>query len=121
MQLLAIHHPWDLGQEGRRYLYCVCGTSSRFGASGQSLWRVPAVTAEQALVEQIRTVLTSPEAVSAVVRHARQDPVLRRNRINEAQVALARVAAMRSTAAIGTPSAGSPWPPACGGRICRHS
>ena len=41
------------------------------------------------MVEQIRTALTSPEAVSAAVRHARQDPVLRRNRINEAQVALA--------------------------------
>ena len=82
-------YPTYTGKDGRRYLYYVCGTSSRFGASGQSLSRVPAVAVEQAVVDQIRTVLTSPEAVSAVVRHARQDPALRRSRINEAQVAVA--------------------------------
>ena len=82
-------YPTYTGKDGRRYLYYVCGTGSRFGASDQSLSRVPAPAVEQAVVDQIRTVLTSPEAVSAVVRHARQDPALRQNRVNEAQVAVA--------------------------------
>ena len=61
--MLAIHHPWALGKDGRRYLYYVCGSSSRFGASGQSLSRVPAVAVERAVVDQIRTVLTSAVAL----------------------------------------------------------
>jgi len=62
--MLAIHHPWALGKDGRRYPYYVCGSSSRFGASGQSLSRVPAVAVERAVVDQIRTVLTSAGALA---------------------------------------------------------
>ncbi|NDA46529.1 MAG: fructose-bisphosphatase class II family protein, partial [Alphaproteobacteria bacterium] len=46
---------------------------SRFGAPGKSYERLPAPEIEAAVVAQIRTVLTSPESVAAVVRHVQRN------------------------------------------------
>jgi DNA invertase Pin-like site-specific DNA recombinase len=56
-------------KDGRRYFYYVSKSESRFGAPGKRYERLPAPEIEAAVVAQIRTVLTSPEAIAAVVRH----------------------------------------------------
>jgi len=59
--------------DGRKYFYYVSKSESRFGAPGKSYERLPAAEIEAAVVAQIRTVLTSPEAIAAVVRHIQKN------------------------------------------------
>jgi DNA invertase Pin-like site-specific DNA recombinase len=61
-------YPTYSRKNGRKYHYYVSKSESRFGAAGKSYARLPAPEIEAAVVAQIRTVLTSPEAVTAVVR-----------------------------------------------------
>jgi DNA invertase Pin-like site-specific DNA recombinase len=62
-------YPTYSRKNGRKYHYYVSKSESRFGAAGKSYERLPAAEIDAAVVAQIRTVLTSPEAVTAVVRH----------------------------------------------------
>jgi hypothetical protein len=59
--------------DGRKYFYYVSKSESRFGAPSKSYERLPAQEIEAAVVAQIRTVLTSPEAIAAVVRHIQKN------------------------------------------------
>jgi len=59
-------------KKGQQYRYYVSRSESRFGAPGKSYARMSAATIEGAVVAQIRTALTSPEAIEAVVRRVRQ-------------------------------------------------
>ena len=59
--------------DGRKYFYYVSKSESRFGAPDKSYERLPAAEIEAVVVTQIRTVLTSPEAIAAVVRHIQQN------------------------------------------------
>ena len=81
--------PTFTSKRGQRYAYYISPSANRFGATGQVLSRVPATVVEQAVVEQIRAVLTRPEAIAAVVGHARQIPALKRSGIDEAAVVVA--------------------------------
>ncbi len=72
-------------RDGRRYFYYVSKSESRFGAPGKRYERLPAAEIEAAVVAQIRSVLTSPEAVSAVVRHVQKSGAP----LDEAKVVLA--------------------------------
>ncbi|WP_297500665.1 recombinase family protein [Ferrovum sp.] len=62
-------YPTYSRKNGRKYHYYVSRSESRFGASGKTYERLPALEIEAAIVAQIRTVLTSPESVASVVRH----------------------------------------------------
>lgn len=62
-------HPTYSEKNGRRYRYYVSKSEARFGAPGKGFARLPAAEIEASVVAQIRTVLTSPESVAAVVRH----------------------------------------------------
>ncbi|GIX24391.1 MAG: hypothetical protein KatS3mg122_1622 [Caldimonas sp.] len=62
-------YPTYSRKNGRKYQYYVSKSESRFGAPGKSYERLPAREIEAAVVAQIRTVLTSPESIAAVVRH----------------------------------------------------
>jgi hypothetical protein len=62
-------YPTYSRKNGRKYHYYVSKSESLFGAPGKSYERLPAPEIEAAVVAQIRTVLTSPESVAAVVRH----------------------------------------------------
>ncbi|MBW8073715.1 MAG: recombinase family protein, partial [Ferrovum sp.] len=62
-------YPTYSRKDGRKYHYYVSRSESRFGASGKTYERLPALEIEAAIVAQIRTVLTSPESVASVVRH----------------------------------------------------
>lgn len=53
----------------RAYMYYVSRSESRFGAPGKDFSRIPAREIEAPVVAQIKSVLTSPEAIAAVVRH----------------------------------------------------
>ena len=72
-------------KNGRKYHYYVSKSEARFGAPGKSYERLPAPEIESAVVAQIRTVLTSPESVTAVVRHIQRTGV----QIDEATTVMA--------------------------------
>lgn len=62
-------YPTYSRKKGRVYQYYVSKSESRFGAPGKSYARLPAAEIDGAVVAQIRSVLTSPESVAAVVSH----------------------------------------------------
>jgi len=62
-------YPTYSRKNGRKYHYYVSKSESRFGTSEKTYERLPAPEIEEAIVAQIRTVLTSPESVASVVRH----------------------------------------------------
>ena len=66
-------YPTYSSKRGHKYHYYVSKSESRFGAPGKSYERLPAPEIEAAVVAQIRTVLTSPESVAAVVRHIQRN------------------------------------------------
>ena len=66
-------YPTYTSKSGRRYRYYVSKSESRFGAPGKGYERLPAPEIEAAVIAQIRTVLSSPEAIAAVVRHIQRD------------------------------------------------
>ena len=78
-------YPTYTRKNGRQYLYYVSRSESRFGAPGKSYERLPAPEIEAAVVAQIRTVLTSPESITSVVRHIRHTGA----QIDEASTVLA--------------------------------
>jgi Site-specific recombinases, DNA invertase Pin homologs len=65
-------YPTYSRKNGRKYQYYVSKSESRFGAPGKGYERLPAAEIEAAVVAQIRTVLTSPESIAAVVRHVQR-------------------------------------------------
>lgn len=66
-------YPTYSSKRGHKYLYYVSKSESRFGAPGKSFERLPAPEIEAAVVAQIRSVLTSPESIAAVVRHIQRN------------------------------------------------
>ena len=66
-------YPTYSSKRGHKYHYYVSKSESRFGAPGKSFERLPAPEIEAAVVAQIRTVLTSPESIAAVVRHIQRN------------------------------------------------
>lgn len=61
-------YPTYSRKNGRKYHYYVARSEVHFGAPGKGYDRLPAAEIEGAVVAQIRTVLTSPESITAVVR-----------------------------------------------------
>jgi hypothetical protein len=61
-------YPTYSRKNGRKYHYYVSKSESRFGALGKTYERLPAPEIENAVIAQIRTVLTSPESIASVVR-----------------------------------------------------
>lgn len=60
---------------GRRYRYYISKSEKRFGAQNKTCFRLPAATIEKAVIDQLRTVLSCPESVMAVVRQAQTQTV----------------------------------------------
>ena len=54
---------------GQAYRYYVSRSESRYGAADKAFSRIPAGEIEAPVVAQVKSVLTSPEAITAVVRH----------------------------------------------------
>ena len=59
-------YPTYSRKRGRKYHYYVSKSESRFGAAGKTYERIPAEEVEAATVVQIKTVLSSPEAIASV-------------------------------------------------------
>jgi DNA invertase Pin-like site-specific DNA recombinase len=59
-------------QRGQTYFYYVSRSESRFGAAGKAFDRIPAREIEAPVIAQVKSVLTSPEAIAAVVRHLQE-------------------------------------------------
>ena len=82
-------YPTYSRKRGRQYHYYVSKAENRFGAPSKSFARLPAAEIEAAVVAQIRTVLTSPESIAAVVRHIQQNPRQHGGQIDEATTVMA--------------------------------
>ncbi|RYU61325.1 recombinase family protein [Methylolobus aquaticus] len=61
-------HPTFTRKPGRAYRYYISKAEKRFGAAARTCERIPADAVETATVAQIKTVLSSPEAIAAVCR-----------------------------------------------------
>ena len=62
-----MHHTFTK-KKGREYRYYISNAEMRFGAAAKTCARIPAEAVETATVAQIKTVLSSPEAIAAVCR-----------------------------------------------------
>jgi site-specific DNA recombinase len=78
-------YPTYSRKDGRTYQYYVSKSESQFGAPCKTHDRLPAPEIEAAVVAQIRTVLKSPEAIAAVVRHIEHNGA----QVDEATIVLA--------------------------------
>jgi DNA invertase Pin-like site-specific DNA recombinase len=66
-------YPTYTNKQGRLYHYYISRSEARYGAASKTHDRLPAPEIEAAVVAQMRTVLTSPEAIAAVVRQIQLD------------------------------------------------
>jgi DNA invertase Pin-like site-specific DNA recombinase len=66
-------YPTYTNKQGRLYHYYISRSESRYGATRKTHQRLPAPEIEAAVVAQMRTVLTSPEAIAAVVRQIQRN------------------------------------------------
>ncbi len=66
-------HPTYTRKNGRQYRYYISKSEMRFGASAKTYERIPADEVEAATVAQIKTVLSSPEAIAAVGQAIRKN------------------------------------------------
>ncbi|MBP9907731.1 MAG: recombinase family protein [Rhodoferax sp.] len=72
-------YPTYASKNKRKYRYYVSKAEMRFGAAGKTHERIPAAEVEAATVNQVKTVLSSPEAITAVCKSLELQGV----RINE--------------------------------------
>jgi len=61
-------YPTYASKNKRKYRYYVSKAEMRFGAAGKTHDRIPAAEVEAATVNQVKTVLSSPEAITAVCK-----------------------------------------------------
>ncbi|WP_019560812.1 recombinase family protein [Caldimonas manganoxidans] len=66
-------YPTYSRKNGRKYRYYVSKSEARFGAAGKTYERIPADEVEAATVAQIKTVLSSPEAIASVCLFIRRN------------------------------------------------
>lgn len=78
-------YPTYASKNKRKYRYYVSKAEMRFGAAGKTHERIPAAEVEAATVTQVKTVLSSPEAITAVCR----SPELQGVQINEDEIVMA--------------------------------
>ena len=66
-------YPTYSRKNGRKYHYYVSKSEARFGAAGKTYERIPADQVEAAAVVQIKSVLSSPEAITAVCQFVQRN------------------------------------------------
>ena len=66
-------YPTYSRKNGRKYRYYVSKSEARFGAAGKTYERIPADEVEAAAVAQIKSVLGSPEAITAVCQFVQRN------------------------------------------------
>ena len=77
-------YPTYARKNKRKYRYYVSKAEMRFGAAGKTHERIPAAEVEAATVNQLKTVLSSPEAITAVCKSIELQGV----RINEDEIVM---------------------------------
>ena len=77
-------YPTYASKNKRKYRYYVSKAEMRFGAAGKTHERIPAAEVEAATVNQVKTVLSSPEAITAVCKSLELQGV----RINEDEIVM---------------------------------
>lgn len=78
-------YPTYASKNKRKYRYYVSKAEMRFGAAGKTHERIPAAEVEAATVNQVKTVLFSPEAITAVCKSLELQGV----QINEDEIVMA--------------------------------
>jgi DNA invertase Pin-like site-specific DNA recombinase len=66
-------YPTYSRKNGRKYRYYVSKSEVRYGANGKTYERIPADEVESAAIAQIKSVLASPEAITAVCQFIRRN------------------------------------------------
>ncbi|HEL3764807.1 recombinase family protein [Stenotrophomonas maltophilia] len=66
-------YPTYSRKNGRKYRYYVSKSEVRYGAGGKSYERIPADEVESAAIAQIKSVLASPEAITAVCQFVQRN------------------------------------------------
>jgi DNA invertase Pin-like site-specific DNA recombinase len=66
-------YPTYSRKNGHKYRYYVSKSEARFGAAGKTYERIPADQIEAAAIAQIKTVLASPEAITAVCQFVQRN------------------------------------------------
>jgi DNA invertase Pin-like site-specific DNA recombinase len=66
-------YPTYAMKKDQKYRYYFSKSEAKFGAPGKRYSRLPALEIEGAVEAQIRTILSSPESIEAVVRHIKQN------------------------------------------------
>lgn len=77
-------YPTYASKNKRKYRYYVSKSEMRFGAAGKTHERIPAAEVEAATVNQVKTVLSSPEAITAVCKYLELQGV----QINEDEIVM---------------------------------
>ena len=77
-------YPTYASKNKRKYRYYVSKSEMKFGAAGKTHERIPAAEVEAATVNQVKTVLSSPEAITAVCKSLELQGV----RINEDEIVM---------------------------------
>ena len=77
-------YPTYASKNKRKYRYYVSKAEMRFGAAGKTHERIPATEVEAATVNQVKTVLSSPEAITAVCKSLERQGV----KINEDEIVM---------------------------------
>jgi hypothetical protein len=77
-------YPTYASKNKRKYRYYVSKAEMRFGAAGKTHERIPAAEVEAATVNQVKTVLSSPEAITAVCKSLKLQGV----QINEDEIVM---------------------------------
>jgi site-specific DNA recombinase len=77
-------YPTYASKNKRKYRYYVSKAEMRFGAAGKTHERIPAAEVEAATVNQVKTVLSSPEAITAVCKSLERQGV----QINEDEIVM---------------------------------
>jgi len=78
-------YPTYASKNKRKYRYYVSKSEMKFGAKGKTHDRIPAEEIEAAAVAQIKTVLSSPEAIASVCAHIKNGG----SQVDEAGIVLA--------------------------------
>ncbi|MDI1245122.1 MAG: recombinase family protein, partial [Rhodoferax sp.] len=78
-------YPTYASKNKRKYRYYVSKAEMRFGAAGKTHERIPAAEVEAATVNQVKTVLSSPEAITAVCKSLELQGV----QVNEDEIVMA--------------------------------
>ncbi len=66
-------YPTFTNKSGKRYHYYISRSEQKFGAAEKNCQRLPCCTVDEAVLEQVKSIISSPEAIQAVWNQLQAD------------------------------------------------